>query len=127
MIGSVFQAVDLIKSDHTVLVKSRPRSSYYHDPCPLKHECAVLGDLRGLQGVPDIIWSGPSGTEYEHNVVVFEDLGPTLHDVFKSSGGSLPARTVATLAEQLVGVKRVNNLLGSENLPDSISRTRSFP
>lgn len=93
---SVFRAVDLIDKDHTVLVKTRIHTNHHNS---LENEYRVLQSLRGLQGIPDVLWSG---MEYEHHVLVFEDLGPTLDDVLKSNGRTLPTNTIAVLAEQLV-------------------------
>lgn len=50
---------------------------------PLQHEQAVLDQLRGIQGIPDIVWPG---TESGVDVLVFENSGPTLEVILKSSG-----------------------------------------
>lgn len=92
----MYRAVNLIDKDHSVLVKT---STPLNRRDPLANERAVLRTLLGLQSIPTVIWSG---TEYEHNVLVFEDLGPTLYDVFKSGGRRMPTNTIAILAEQLV-------------------------
>ncbi|KIJ15696.1 hypothetical protein PAXINDRAFT_11296 [Paxillus involutus ATCC 200175] len=76
---SMFQAANLVDLNHTVLVKIG--QSKHHSL--LEREQAILDQLRGLPGIPGIIWSG---TEFEQDVMIFEDLGPTLDDVFKSTG-----------------------------------------
>lgn len=94
--GSLFRAVDLVESGHTVFVKM----STLENPCrSLAQEEAILNELHGIQGVPDITWSG---TESEQPIIMFEDLGSTLEDVFNAMGRRLCERTVSLLAEQLV-------------------------
>jgi hypothetical protein len=59
----------------------------------------VLDRLRGLRGIPTVIWTG---TESLREVIVFDHPGPTLYDVFKSSGTCISLNTVTLVAEQLV-------------------------
>ncbi|KIJ13574.1 hypothetical protein PAXINDRAFT_13538 [Paxillus involutus ATCC 200175] len=76
---SMFRAANLVDIGHTVLIEigqSKHRGL-------LEREQAILDQLRGLPGIPGVIWSG---TEFEQDVMIFEDLGPTLDDVFKSTG-----------------------------------------
>ena len=77
-------------------MKARGLSGY---DGPLQHKCAVLDQLHGIQGISNILWLE---NESEQDIIVFEDLGPTLEDVFKSTRQKLPVNTVALLAEQLV-------------------------
>ncbi|KIJ10612.1 hypothetical protein PAXINDRAFT_85757, partial [Paxillus involutus ATCC 200175] len=55
--------------------------------------------LCGLPGIPGVIWSG---TEFEQDVMIFEDLDPTLDDVFKSTGQRLSMNTIVFLEEHLM-------------------------
>ncbi|KIJ05407.1 hypothetical protein PAXINDRAFT_21328 [Paxillus involutus ATCC 200175] len=92
---SMFRAANLVDIGHTVLVKigqSKHRGL-------LERERAILDQLRGLPGIPGVIWSG---TEFEQDVMIFEDLGPTLDDVFKSTGRRLSMNTIVFLAEHLI-------------------------
>lgn len=94
--GTLFRAVDLADDRHSVLVKTSTQSLGWS---PLQQECRILDELHGAPGIPDIIWQG---TEYELDAVVFENIGPTLKDVFQAAGKKLPVSVVAFLAEQLV-------------------------
>ncbi|KAF8834222.1 kinase-like protein [Paxillus ammoniavirescens] len=91
---SMFQAANLVDTGHTILVKigqSKHRSL-------LECELAILDQLHGLPGIPGIIWSG---MEFEQDGMIFEDLGSTLDNVFKSTGRRLSMNTIVFLAEHL--------------------------
>lgn len=94
-IGALFWAADLVNG-HRVLVKISDSSSSYGS---LQREHNVLDQLRGIEGIPDVTWSG---MEFEHYYLVFEDLGPTLQDLLDSTGQPLPVNVVSLLAEQVV-------------------------
>lgn len=94
---AVCRAVDLVsEDDHGVLVKTSPFSKIQN---LLQHEYTILTQLCGLPCIPDIIWSG---VESELRVLVFEDIGPTLEDLFNSNGRKLPMNTISIIAKQLV-------------------------
>ncbi|KIK23196.1 hypothetical protein PISMIDRAFT_101026 [Pisolithus microcarpus 441] len=92
----MFRAADFILPSHTVLVKTAG-SSTQHSPLP--HECTVLDQLHGIPGIPQVVWTG---IESELDVIIFEDPGKMLEDIFKSAGRRLSLDTVALLAEQLI-------------------------
>ena len=62
--GSIFWAVDLIERNHTVLVKT---SSFLRYQSLSQRERAVLDQLCGTQGIPDIVWSR---TESEQDIIL---------------------------------------------------------
>ncbi|KAF8836289.1 kinase-like protein [Paxillus ammoniavirescens] len=89
---SMFRAANLVDTGHTILVKIAQSKH-----CGLlERELAILDQLRGLPGIPGIIWSG---TEFEQDIMIFKDLGPTLDNVFKSTGRM---NTIVFLAEHLI-------------------------
>jgi hypothetical protein len=91
----MFRVANLVDTGHTVLVKIGQSKH-----CGLlEGELAILDQLHGLPGIPGVIWSG---TEFEQDVMIFEDLGPTLDNVFKSTGRRLSMNTIVFLAEHLV-------------------------
>ncbi|KAI6006399.1 kinase-like domain-containing protein [Pisolithus marmoratus] len=92
----MFRAVNLIQPSHVVLVKIAS-SSTCHSPLP--HESAVLDQLHGIPNIPQVVWTG---IKSKLDVVVLEDPGKRLEDVFKSAGRRLCMDTVALLAEQLI-------------------------
>lgn len=94
-VGALFRAADLV-SGHPVLVKISTSSSNLE---PLHRERYALDQLRGIEGVPETIWSG---MDFDRYFLVFEDLGPTLQDLIDSTGRPLSLNTVVSLAEQMV-------------------------
>ncbi|KIK75018.1 hypothetical protein PAXRUDRAFT_37005 [Paxillus rubicundulus Ve08.2h10] len=65
------ESANLVDTGHTVLIKIGQSKH-----CGLlEHELAILDQLCGLPGITGLIWLG---TEFEQDVMIFEDLGPTL-------------------------------------------------
>ncbi|KIK91829.1 hypothetical protein PAXRUDRAFT_148631 [Paxillus rubicundulus Ve08.2h10] len=93
---AIFQEVDLLQCSNTILVKASGHSGHHN---PLQCECVVLNQLHDIKGIPNIPWSG---TEGELDVIIFEDLSPTLEDVFKSTGKNLLVNSVSLLVEHLI-------------------------
>ncbi|KAI6018548.1 hypothetical protein PISMIDRAFT_96899 [Pisolithus microcarpus 441] len=93
---NMFRAANLIQPSHTVLVKTASSSSQ----CSLlPHECAVLDQLHWIPGIPQVVWTG---IESELDVIILEDPGKILEDVFKSARRRLSMDTVVLSAEQLI-------------------------
>ncbi|KAI6128941.1 kinase-like domain-containing protein [Pisolithus croceorrhizus] len=92
----MFRAADLILPSHTILVKTASSSTQCS---PLPHECAVLDQLHGIPGIPQVVWTS---IESKLDVIIFEDPGKMLEDIFKSAGRRLSLDTVVLLAEQLI-------------------------
>ncbi|VDP67991.1 unnamed protein product, partial [Schistosoma mattheei] len=53
-------------------------------------------------GVPRVYWFGPDGVSNRYKAMVMDLLGPSLEDLFTFCGRRFSAKTVLTLAEQML-------------------------
>ncbi|TNV81055.1 hypothetical protein FGO68_gene1000 [Halteria grandinella] len=92
--GDVFQGVN-IKSGEEVAIKLERKSQKYPQ---LQYEYRVLKILEsGETGIPRALYFGEEG---DYNVMVMENLGPTLESLFKFCESQLTEATLAEMAIQ---------------------------
>lgn len=65
----------------------------------LAYEARVYRNLGKADGVPNVLWSGTSGS---NNVVVMNALGPSLEDLMVYCGGRFSTRTTILIARQVL-------------------------
>ncbi|KAI5994639.1 kinase-like domain-containing protein [Pisolithus marmoratus] len=98
--ATVYCAQDII-TKQTVAVKlepttCKPTSCQTH----LEHEYQVLSELGGATGLPRLIWFGREGS---YQVMVIDDLGPSLDELLKASpDGTFQLHHVAALGLQMI-------------------------
>jgi len=91
----VYLACDIL-SEHAIVIKHERVKGQKHF---LHHEFYVYIKLEGKLGVPHIHWFG---TEAGFDVMVIDQLGQSLDDLFVCCDFQFMIKTVLLLAEQLV-------------------------
>uniref|UniRef100_A0A158PPB3 non-specific serine/threonine protein kinase n=1 Tax=Anisakis simplex TaxID=6269 RepID=A0A158PPB3_ANISI len=101
--GSIYSAVDL-HTNLSVAVKFEIGAKQNTD-LHLKYENDVYHDIKGAPGVPLIYWFG---TEYEHQILVMQLLGPSLEQLFNFCDRTFSCETIVSLGQQMI--QRIHNL-----------------
>uniref|UniRef100_A0A915BAQ2 non-specific serine/threonine protein kinase n=1 Tax=Parascaris univalens TaxID=6257 RepID=A0A915BAQ2_PARUN len=101
--GSIYSAVDLL-TNRDVAVKFEIGAKQNTD-LHLKYENDVYHAIKGAPGVPAIHWFG---TEYDHQILVMQLLGPSLEQLFSFCERHFSSDTIISLGEQMV--QRIRNL-----------------
>jgi len=65
----------------------------------------LINYIKFTVGIPFVRWFG---TEYDHNFMVMDLLGPSLEDLFNFCHRKFSLKTVLLLADQLVSKKLFN-------------------
>ena len=93
--GTVYSGIEK-STNKNVAVKIEPKNpngSY------LSNEIVFYNELSGSNKIPKIFWSG---TEGEYNVLIMEELGPSLESVFRGNNKKFPFSTVINLGIQML-------------------------
>lgn len=93
--GEVFSGCELA-SDTQIAIKTEPVKSPHS---VLLAEAKVLKELGGLEGVPNVHWSGSDG---QYHYLVMDLLGKNLERLQKKCKGRLSLQTVAGIGKQLI-------------------------
>lgn len=95
--GKVYQASDLAGGKE-VVVKVKHRGVF---PSTLQHEYMILWQLAAVESIPCPLWFGE---EDGQNLLILNQLGPSLEEVFTTCKHNLALYTIANIAEQLVRI-----------------------
>ena len=92
-LGYVFAGTN---SSRSVAIKVEPCDA--ESPL-LEYEAHVYRQLAGGIGIPNVYWFGK---EHDFNILVLDQLGPSLEHLFIACGRRFSLKTVLLLADQLV-------------------------
>lgn len=93
--GSVYSAVD-VTSGLEVAAKVEQVSTRIQLSA---FEARIMRQLRGGEGIPQIFWQG---SELDYNILIMQQLGPTLEDLLQSCNHVFSLKTSIMLALQLL-------------------------
>ncbi|KAI8710911.1 hypothetical protein NCS52_01519800 [Fusarium sp. LHS14.1] len=93
--GVVYEGIDLT-SRRQVAIKFEP----LHPKVPqLRDECRAYKKLVGCHGIPNVHYFG---RHYLHNILVLDQLGTNLEDLFKSCGRTFTIKTMVSVGTQMI-------------------------
>jgi casein kinase I family protein HRR25 len=93
--GDIYKGRDL-ETNESVAIKMEAIDA--KNP-QLRYEAKLYRTFAGSFGVPSVHWFGKQDS---NNVMVFDLLGPSLHDLLDSCGGRFSLKTVLLLADQMI-------------------------
>ncbi|KAH8864391.1 Casein kinase I isoform alpha isoform 1 [Schistosoma japonicum] len=96
--GDIYLGQNMLTGDE-VAIKLEPVTARHPQ---LLYESRVYRVLQNSAGVPRVYWFGPDGVSNRYKAMVMDLLGPSLEDLFTFCGRRFSAKTVLTLAEQML-------------------------
>eukprot|EP00126_Sphaerothecum_destruens_P002901 Sdes_comp16310_c0_seq1m5664 len=93
--GDIYQAESILNGNKFAVKLESNNASHPQ----LLFEARVYRILRGGVGIPNIKWYGEDGN---FNVMVMDELGPSLEDLFNMCNRKFSVKTVLMLADQMI-------------------------
>ncbi|KAG7110491.1 Casein kinase I 2 like protein [Verticillium longisporum] len=103
--GIVYAAIDL--SNHRLVAikfercePGKPQFQTNHKT-QLQTEYEAYGKLKGSDGIPNVYYFGRHGL---HNILILDQLGPSLEDLFDGCGRKFTLKTVVMIGKQMISI-----------------------
>ncbi|VDN04374.1 unnamed protein product [Thelazia callipaeda] len=105
--GSIYSATDTF-TGKKVALKFVTRL-IEHKNFQLRHEYGVYNVLKNIFGFPKVYWFG---TEFDHEILVMQLLGPSLAQLYKYCDYSFTSETITEIGQQMLDRLRILHLNG---------------
>ena len=93
--GDVYEGLNVNSSEECAIKLEHVRSK----PQCLPYEAKIYKILEGGNGIPRVLWDGVQG---DYNVMVMENLGPSLEELFLYSGNRFTVKTTCLIADSII-------------------------